>query len=240
MHRGYTKHWRKKWDKGYHHDSLLWLMMDYFIDFAAYKNKEIFKKSVGKIPLRRGQWFFTYRGLAKFLRVNPRQIRSRISMLANTGFLTLQPTHQYTIVNINNYDIYQPEELLTDTPNDTEATQGRHTSDTPLIITKKVNKDNKEKENIYPDWLDLDLWKKFRKHRVELKARMTDEAERRNINKLARLMDECRCGQDEIVGQSIERGWKGLFPIKEERPIDGYQHLREKYAKDGKLVQKTS
>ena len=34
MHRGYTKRWRKRWDKGYHKDPVLWIMMDYFIDFA--------------------------------------------------------------------------------------------------------------------------------------------------------------------------------------------------------------
>ena len=37
MNRGYTKRWRKKRDKGYHQDPLLWVMMDYFIDYANYK-----------------------------------------------------------------------------------------------------------------------------------------------------------------------------------------------------------
>ena len=66
-------------------------------------------------------------------------------MLTKLGFLTLRPTHQYTIATVNKYDTYQPLDLLIDTPTDTDPTQGRHRVDTPLIITKKVNKGNKDK-----------------------------------------------------------------------------------------------
>lgn len=58
MHRGYTKRWRKRWDKNYHHDPLLWMLMDFFIDFANYKDSEVFFPNVGVIPLKRGQHIF--------------------------------------------------------------------------------------------------------------------------------------------------------------------------------------
>jgi hypothetical protein len=143
MHRGYTKRWRKRWLKGYHKDPLLWVLMDYFIDVATYKDKEVYKKGVGKIKLDRGQWFFTYRELAEFMSVNPRRIRTCMSRLTNIGFSTHTSTQQYTIITIVNYNTYQPLDLLTDTPIDKRETQPRHTLDTLLYNTKKVKKVNK-------------------------------------------------------------------------------------------------
>ena len=46
---GWTKHHRQRWDKGYHLDLLLWVIMDYFIDFAIETGKTLRKTS--KTPL---------------------------------------------------------------------------------------------------------------------------------------------------------------------------------------------
>jgi len=166
MHRGYTKRWRKRWDSGYQQDPLLWVMMDYFIDFATYRDKEVFKKDVGKIKLLRGEWHFTYRELAKFMSVNPRRIRTCISTLSKIGFLTLKPTHQYTIASVNKYDTYQPLEILRDTANDTDPTQHRHSIDTPLIKdTKKVKKVNNTKARAWPG--DFSLTDDKKRYAVE-------------------------------------------------------------------------
>ena len=249
MHRGYTKRWRKRWDKGYHRDSLLWILMDYFIDFATYKDKEVFKKGVGKIPLKRGQWHFTYRELAKFMAVNPRRIRTCISMLTKLGFLTLRPTHQYTIATVNKYDTYQPLDLLIDTPTDTDPTQGRHRVDTPLIITKKVNKGNKDKIPFVEivSYLNAEAEKDFRATTKE-----TQRAIRARWNEGFRFPDfkrviATKCAQwktdSEMMGYLRPQtlfGTKFEAYLNEGEAGDAYRSLRAKYEESGRLVQKES
>lgn len=119
MRRGYTKRWRKRWEKGYHKDPLLWLIMDYFIDHANHKDSIIFLPNVGKVEIKRGQHLFSDRQLANLLSVNRQKIRTRIKILKTTHFLTTKSTHKYTIATILNYDIYQPkkdEEKPTEKP----------------------------------------------------------------------------------------------------------------------------
>lgn len=117
MHRGYTKRWRKRWDKGYHQDLLLFVMMDYFIDFATWKDKEFAFAWKGKIvemvKTKRGQCFFTFKQLANFLtgpknKVSRKMIRERVKILQKIGFLEHKQGHQYQVVTILNYDKYNP------------------------------------------------------------------------------------------------------------------------------------
>jgi len=151
MHKGYTKRWRKRWDKSYHLDPYLWLLMDYFIDYANYKDSEVFFPDIGVIPLKRGQHIFGTRKLSEFLRVDRGVIRRKLKILKNIGFLTLQTTHQYTIATIQNYNIYQQQEVNDDPPNDQETTHPRPADDPQTTTPNKVKKGNKDKELVYTD-----------------------------------------------------------------------------------------
>lgn len=64
-----------------------------------------------------------------------------------------------------------------------------------------------------PTWLPKSLWGEFRKHRQKLKAPMTPYAEERAIARLERLKAE-GFNPIDVVNNSIDGGWKGLFPIK--------------------------
>jgi hypothetical protein len=209
VHRGYTKRWRKRWDKDYCKDHLLFTMMEYFIDHANYRHTEIFFPNVGAIPLKRGQHIFGTRKLAEKLGVDRQRIRTKLKILKKIEFLTLKPTHHYTIATILNYDIYQSDDVEANPP----LTHAKPTPNPQLTTPKKDKKDKKVK---YPAWLDMDLWKNFKEHRQKLRAPMTAEAERRNINKLEKLISSNGANQEFIIGQSIEKGWKGLFPVKED------------------------
>jgi hypothetical protein len=156
MHRGYTKRWRKRWDKNYHHDPNLWLLMDFFIDHANYKDTEVYFPNVGTIPVKRGQRVFGTRKLAEFLRVARGVLRRKLKILESIGFLTLQTTHQYSIATVLNYDKYNPLKDEGDPPNDQEAAQGRPTDDPPTTTDNKDNKERKKKKEIYtPDFLNF-------------------------------------------------------------------------------------
>ena len=109
MHRGYTKRWRKRWDKGYHQDLLLWALMDYFIDFANWKDNEfpfLWKgKLVNMVKLKRGQCFFTFKSLAELFegpknKVSRKMVRQRIKILEKIGFLEHIQGQQYQIIFI--------------------------------------------------------------------------------------------------------------------------------------------
>jgi hypothetical protein len=218
VHRGYTKRWRKRWDKKYHYDKDLWCLMDYFIDFANYKDSEVYFPNVGMISLKRGEHIFGTPQTSEFLRIDRSRLRRKLKILENIGFLTIRSTNKYSIATVINYDIYQPQETPDDHQSDQQMTSRRPSNDQQTTTPNKDNKEKKEKKVKkgkleHPQWLDLDLWKSFKEHRQKLRAPMTQEAERRAIIKLSELVKECGCGPEDIIGQSLDNGWKGLFKL---------------------------
>lgn len=63
-----------------------------------------------------------------------------------------------------------------------------------------------------PPWMPSETWKAFKEHRRMLKSPMSQKAEQLILRKLQAFMD---AGQnpEEIINQSIEHGWKGVFPL---------------------------
>ena len=78
-----------------------------------------------------------------------------------------------------------------------------------------------------PAWIPVVTWKDFEETRKQLRAPFTDRAKREIIQKL----DELRARghpPEAVLAQSIARGWRGVFEIKEEanspvrkRPSEG-------------------
>jgi hypothetical protein len=174
------------------------------------------------VPLKRGQHIFGTPQTSDFLRIDRSRLRRKLKSLENIGFLTIKTTNRYSVATIINYDTYQPSDQPADQQDDIQTTSRRPADDQQTTTpnkdkkVKKVKKGNKTP--LYPPWLDSDLWKTFKDHRQRLRAPMTQEAERRNLIKLEKLIDSNGGSptQDEIIGQSIESGWKGLFKLKEE------------------------
>jgi hypothetical protein len=81
-------------------------------------------------------------------------------------------------------------------------------------IYKSVQIKDKSKARV-PAWLDPVLWEDFKNHRKSTKARLTAKAEELALRTLAGLREK---GHDPraVIEQSIERGWKGLFPVQEQ------------------------
>ena len=145
MREGYTKRWRKRWDKGYHKDLLLWALMDYFIDHAAYKTGKKYLKQSGVVHLRRGECIFGTRSLSDFFGVGRQQIRHRIKLLREIGFIsTLRTTRLYSVATILNYDKYNPLQYEAQ-PAKQPAEQPTNNPQTTHRQPDRI-KDNKEKE----------------------------------------------------------------------------------------------
>lgn len=66
-----------------------------------------------------------------------------------------------------------------------------------------------------PEWLSKDLWQSYVSYRKKLKAGFTPHAEQLNLNKLIKLKNNGE-NPESVVNQSIERGYTGLFPVKDD------------------------
>ena len=66
--------------------------------------------------------------------------------------------------------------------------------------------------------LNVEIWKKWRAYRKET-FRLTYKpiGEKAAIGKLMRLSQGCHEVQEQIIQQSIENGWKGIFDLKEQK-----------------------
>ena len=80
-------------------------------------------------------------------------------------------------------------------------------------IIKKEEFDFEELEE-----LNVEVWKKWRAYRKET-FRLTYKpiGEKAAIGKLMRLSQGCHEVQEQIIRQSIENGWKGIFNLKEQK-----------------------
>tara|TARA_Y100000361_G_scaffold593_1_gene493 strand:- start:1024 stop:1698 length:675 start_codon:yes stop_codon:yes gene_type:complete len=81
--------------------------------------------------------------------------------------------------------------------------------------------------------LNIEVWKKWRAYRKET-FRLTYKpiGEKAAIGKLMRLSQGCHEVQEQIINQSIENGWKGIFDLKEQKQsktksaLDNWQKAR--------------
>lgn len=152
MHRGYTKRWRKRWDKGYHYDSDLWLLMDYFIDHANHKNSNVYFPNVGVIPVKRGQHIFGTPQLSDFLRWDRGRTRRKLKILKSIGFLTIKTTNKYSIATVIKYDTYNPQGNPNDHQNDKQTTSRRPADDQQMTTPKEYKEYKEYKEKSFPDY----------------------------------------------------------------------------------------
>ena len=107
----------------------------------------------------------------------------------------------------------------------------------PLLNTNiKLNTDIIKKEVFdfeQLEELNVEVWKKWRAYRKET-FRLTYKpiGEKAAIGKLMRLSQGCHEVQEQIIQQSIENGWKGIFDLKEQKQsktksaLDNWQKAR--------------
>lgn len=89
---------------------------------------------------------------------------------------------------------------------------------TLLNTNTKLNTNITKTERDYPFELNLEawkLWKEFR--RKEFRTSYKTLGENAAIKKLLRLSDGNKDVQAEIIQQSMENSWKGLFAVKSEK-----------------------
>jgi hypothetical protein len=92
-------------------------------------------------------------------------------------------------------------ELEVEVDTDKEKEKKRHKPDKPAFIL--------------PEDIDKEIWKAFEEMRKKIKAPLTDKARSLIVSELNKI------GQDKnkVLEQSIEKAWRGVFPLREQPAI---------------------
>ena len=101
-------------------------------------------KAWHKIIVKRGQVVTSQKHLAKDLRLTRQQVRRALDNLETTNEITKSTTAKYTLITINNYDLYQSNNQV----NNQQTTNKQPTNNQQTTTTKEY-KEYKNKRNIY-------------------------------------------------------------------------------------------
>jgi hypothetical protein len=92
----------------------------------------------------------------------------------------------------------------------TDALRDVTNSNDGVTLEKRRIEKNREEKIILPDWLNSEAWAEWEQHRREIKEKQTPLSVKKQINLLERFKED----HVEIINQSIQNGWKGLFELK--------------------------
>lgn len=146
MEKGWLKIYRKILEWEWYKDIPVRVLFEHCLFKANIKDKN-WKGTV----IKRGSFVTSLDNLAFETGLTKRQVRTALDKLKMTHEVTYKPTRQYSMIIVNNYEQYQPN----DTQNDTQMTDNRHTNDTQMTLTKEYkNIRNKEDIIIEPKKLD--------------------------------------------------------------------------------------
>ena len=200
----------------------LWL---YLLLKANYQDAKIQGKTI-----KRGQLFTNLAKITAETGLSTQTIRTCLNRLKSTGEITTESTSKGTLINIENWDKYQieiddsntesNEQINKPLTNDQQTTNKRLTN---ASYYKKKEKNGKNGKNIkktymalvddYTDDADLraalDAFVEMRKALKGFTVRALELA----LKKLDELAQDEQT-KTAIVNQSVERSWKGFFPLK--------------------------
>ena len=185
------------------------------------------------IEIPRGSFVGSIASLAEKTGLSQKQVRTSLKRLKEAGNVASQSTNRYTIYKVENYDTYQsegkPEGRLEASRGQARGKQGATAKERKERQEGKEEKqkEKKKKEKFEPkrmieDYTDnpslRDALLDFLDFRKSAKAAVTTKGQ---MQLLLKKLDELSRGNPQtkvkIVNQSIERGWKGFFELREER-----------------------
>jgi DNA-binding transcriptional regulator YhcF (GntR family) len=175
-----------------------WLLM-----LAAYKPHSVILNSI-PVDLKAGDLATSVRILADRTGVKKDKIAAILVRLEKEGMIRRRISNKYTVITLVNWDKFQVEE-----------TQQRRKPDASQTGEKKVE-EGKRKKVVLPPELDTpefaEAWAEWEQYRREKKAKLTPTTVKRQLAMLTRLGSDFAI---EAISQSIEAGWTGVFPPKQ-------------------------
>lgn len=173
--------------------------------------------------------------IAKRTCLSPRSVQSAIKWLQDASILKLTEragrSNVYLITPAEFAPPQTPHPAKTaNTPANNVKTPADAAGAPAIAAPRTINNRNRtvkeppKQKLALPDWLPSDLWAmwdRFRK-RKDSKA-WTEDAKQLSLRTLARLRDGGNDPQG-VIEQSIERGWTGLFELKNKTYAGAKQH----------------
>ena len=169
-------------------------------------------------------------------------IYSSFKELTDNGYMKREQIRENG--KFKGYDYVVFEKPYTEKPNTEKPnTEKPYTENQPLLKTNntkdliKVNTNNTKTQVLsFPIELNIEaweLWKEFRK--TEYRKSYKTLGEKAAIGKLLKIAGDDKELQKEVLLQSMENGWIGLFPIKTEKKSKAQEILSE-YQKGINLI----
>lgn len=119
-------------------NSSLWTMRDQdrilaitLIGIANWQDRKWFDGE-REIVIKRGELVRSLDDLAEAARLSVQKVRTSLSHLEKTGFLTRKPTRRYTHITLCKYDFYQNMSNYSDTVSNRQLTRDQHDTNTTL------------------------------------------------------------------------------------------------------------
>ncbi|MBP1944639.1 hypothetical protein [Cytobacillus luteolus] len=150
---GYIKLYRKLLHNPIFNDFQLYRLWTLILLNASYKEREILIDGQ-LVKIKPGQWvigrfslFDMYNnGLSPKDKIKGNKTPYRwLEKLEKLGYLTLEKTNKYTVINVVNWAIHQSDEQQNDQQTDHQMTIKRPTNDHQMTTNKKVKKEKKGK-----------------------------------------------------------------------------------------------
>jgi len=159
MQSGFIKIYRKISHWEWYDDKNTFFIFFHILISANYK-----PKLWHGIEIKRGQLVTSIAELAKSTSTSIQQTRSSINKLKATNDITITSTNKFTVITLTNYELYNGHDFENNKQITNEITNQQQTNNkqnsTKITTTKEakeVNKEKKEREEIY----FLDFWNKF-------------------------------------------------------------------------------
>lgn len=153
MNETYVKLLRKITEWEWYHDSK---MVHLFIHLMITCQAQ--KRNYAGVELERGQCIIALRPLSAKLGIPMQSLRTCLERLKSTREVTLKVTHQFTIVTLTQYDLYQSASDGVTRKSTRKVTHDQHTSNTRPTQEQEGKKERSKEE--YNDE-QLDLFAKF-------------------------------------------------------------------------------
>lgn len=166
MERGYVKLWRKTLDSEVWADGGLFQTWGYCLMRANHKRAHVpvrTGRGTTIVTLDPGQFLYGRGSAGLAMRQPPETVRDRMRRLKNLGMVTIQPTKQYSIVTICNWETYQhTEDAATPTktptktpgkhqPSATDKNEKKNTGSTDAAQNAAPNDNGKGRKSVYYD-----------------------------------------------------------------------------------------
>ena len=196
------------------------------IGHAAYESTKVLK-GYEIFEVERGEVFTTLKELSDRWGWTTTKVNSFLSFLENENQIERKTKNKGTLIIIENYGFYQFENSKTKNKQKTnkKQTENEQKTNKNLHLKNKENNNNKNNKNTRvrvdeilsqaPSEL-LESLDAFIEMRNKIKAPLTGEGLKRIISKVNKLSGGDMETANEIIMQSVERSWRGIFPIREE------------------------